>query len=151
MRHYYFFLSGFFLSQTFMIHRTAGEGGGYSFKSSLPFLPASQTLRHLLGDYCRELTSSHSLQPDSNWKPLVCKCKLLTISYKEKKRLRLSYRRQDYEKKISQNLLYVCYTNILKQNLNLRPFIINHTFIIKTTTKNEMWDAVIILIILLNF
>ena len=34
------------LSRTFMIHRTAGEGGGYFFKFSLPLLPASQTLRH---------------------------------------------------------------------------------------------------------
>ena len=42
---YFFFYLGF-LSCTFMIHRTAGEGGGYLFNSSLPLLPASQTLRH---------------------------------------------------------------------------------------------------------
>ena len=41
----FFFLSGF-LSRTFTIHRTAGEGGGYLFNSSLPLPPASQTLRH---------------------------------------------------------------------------------------------------------
>ena len=35
-----------FLSRTFTIHRTAGEGGGYLFNSSLPLPPASQTLRH---------------------------------------------------------------------------------------------------------
>ena len=40
-----FFYLGF-LSQKFTIHRTAGEQGGYFFNSSLPFPPASQTLRH---------------------------------------------------------------------------------------------------------
>ena len=42
---YFFFYLGF-LSRTFTIHRTAGEGGGYLFNSSLPLPPASQTLRH---------------------------------------------------------------------------------------------------------
>ena len=55
---FFFFLG--FLSQTFTIHRTAGEGGGYLFNSSLPLAPASKTLRHWLGDYCIELTSAHS-------------------------------------------------------------------------------------------
>ena len=41
----FFFYLGF-LSRTFTIHRTAGEGGGYLFNSSLPLPPASQTLRH---------------------------------------------------------------------------------------------------------
>ena len=41
----FFFYLGF-LSQTFMIHRTAGEGGGYFFNSPLPLPPDSQTLRH---------------------------------------------------------------------------------------------------------
>ena len=45
IRNYVFFYLGF-LSRTFTIHRTAGEGGGYFFKSSLPLPPASQTLRH---------------------------------------------------------------------------------------------------------
>ena len=49
-----------FLSRTFTNHRTAGEGGGHFFNSSLPLPPSSQTLRHLQGDYCRELTSAHS-------------------------------------------------------------------------------------------
>ena len=40
-----FFYLGF-LSRTFTIHRTAGEGGGYLFKSSLPLPPTSRTLRH---------------------------------------------------------------------------------------------------------
>ena len=39
--------------------RTAGEGRGHFFNSSLPLPPASQTLRHYPGDYCRELTSAH--------------------------------------------------------------------------------------------
>ena len=44
---YFFFFSYLgFLSRTFTIHRTAGEGGGYLFNSSLPLPPASQTLRH---------------------------------------------------------------------------------------------------------
>ena len=40
--HIFFFYLGF-LSRTFMIHRTAGEGGGYFFNPSLPLPPASQT------------------------------------------------------------------------------------------------------------
>ena len=66
-----------FLSRTFTIHRTAGEGGGYLFNSSLPLPPASQTLRHQPGDYCRELTSAHHQQPHSNRGPLVSKRKSL--------------------------------------------------------------------------
>ena len=43
---FFFFLYLGFLSRTFRIHGTAGEGGGYLFNSSLPLPPASQTLRH---------------------------------------------------------------------------------------------------------
>ena len=66
-----------FLSRTFTIHRAAVEGGGYFFQSSLPLPPASQTLRHQSGDCCRELTSAHSQQPDSNREPLVSERKSL--------------------------------------------------------------------------
>ena len=55
---FFFYLS--FYSQTFTIHGTVGERGGYFFKSSLPLSPASQTLRHYPGNYCRELTPAHS-------------------------------------------------------------------------------------------
>ena len=37
----FFFYLGF-LSRTFTIHGTAGEGGGYLFNSSLPLPPASK-------------------------------------------------------------------------------------------------------------
>ena len=67
---YIFFYLGF-LSQTSTNHRTVREGRGHFFKSSLPLSPASQTLRHQPGNYCRELTSTHSYQPGSNRKPLV--------------------------------------------------------------------------------
>ena len=72
-----FFLSRFF-SQSFTNHRTAGEGGGHFFNSSLPFPPASQTRRHQLGDYLRELTSAHRQQPDSNRELLISERKSLT-------------------------------------------------------------------------
>ena len=42
-----------FLSRTSTIQRTAGEGGGYFFNSSLPLPPASQAIRHQLHDYCK--------------------------------------------------------------------------------------------------
>ena len=58
---FFFFLSGI----SFTNHKTAGEGGGHFFNSSLPLPPASQTLRHQPGDYCSELSSAHSQQPDS--------------------------------------------------------------------------------------
>ena len=55
---FFFILSGF-SSQPFTNHRTAEERGGNFFNSSLPLPPASQTLRHQPGDYCRKLTSAH--------------------------------------------------------------------------------------------
>ena len=72
-----FFYLGF-LSRTFMNHRTPGKGEGHFINSSLPLPPASQTLRHQPGDYCRELTSAHSQQPDSKREPLVSERKSLT-------------------------------------------------------------------------
>ena len=73
-----FFFYVNFLSRKFAIHRTAGEGRGYLFNSSLPFPPTLQTLRHQPGDCCRELISTHSQQPDSNREPLVSERKSLT-------------------------------------------------------------------------
>ena len=73
-----FFYLGFLLRKC-TNHRTAEEGGGHFFNSSLPLPPASQTLRHQPGDYCRELTSAHSQQPDSNQEPLVSERKSLNI------------------------------------------------------------------------
>ena len=35
-----------YVSQTFTIHRTSGEGGGYLFNSSLSLPPAAKTLRY---------------------------------------------------------------------------------------------------------
>ena len=66
IHHHYFFFYLSFLSRTFINHRTVGEGGGNFFISSRLFPPASQTLGHQPGDYCRELTSAHSQQPDSS-------------------------------------------------------------------------------------
>ena len=74
----FFFYLGF-LSCTFIIHRTAGEGGGYPFNSSVPLPPDYRTFRHHPGDYCRKITSTHSCQPDSNREPLVSTRKSLTI------------------------------------------------------------------------
>ena len=56
---YFFFYLGFH-SRTFTNHRTAGEGGGHFFNSSLPLPTASQTLKHYRGNYCRQLTSTHN-------------------------------------------------------------------------------------------
>ena len=65
-------------SRTFTIHRTAGEWGGYLFNSSLLLPSASHTLRYWPGGYCRDLTSAHSWQSDSNQEPLVSERKSLT-------------------------------------------------------------------------
>ena len=83
---YDFFFYLVFLSQPFTNHRTAGEGGGHSFNSSLPLPPASQTLRHQLGGYCIEFISAHRQQPDSNREPLVSECKLLTTKLRALKK-----------------------------------------------------------------
>ena len=56
-RHFFFYVG--FHSRTFTNHKTAGEGGGYFITSSLSLPPASQTLRHWQGDYCRELSSAY--------------------------------------------------------------------------------------------
>ena len=76
------FSSGFFFTNI-MIQRASGEGGGYFYNSSLPLRPALQTLRHQPGYCCRDLTSAHSWQPDSNQKPLV--------SYRRSLSTKLSY------------------------------------------------------------
>ena len=72
-----FFLSGFFFTNTHDSQDSRGRGG-FLFNSSLPLSPASKTLRYQLGDYCRELTSAQSQQPDSNREPLVSERKSLT-------------------------------------------------------------------------
>ena len=64
----FFYLS--FLLRIFTIHMAAGERRDYLFNSSLPFPPVSQTLKHLPGDYCWELTSII-------WESLVSECKSL--------------------------------------------------------------------------
>ena len=51
---WHFFLSGF-LSQTFTIHKTAGEGEGYLYNSCLPLL----LCRHL--EVSRAITVENSL------------------------------------------------------------------------------------------
>ena len=68
-----FFFYHDFLSRTFTNHRTAGKEGGHFFNFSPPLPPAQtlQTLRHQPGNYCREITSAHRQQPDSNREPLV--------------------------------------------------------------------------------
>ena len=78
MQVFFFFFCLGFLSRTFTSYRTAGEGRGHSINSSLPLPSASQTLTHQPGDYCRELTSAHSQQPDSNREPLASEHKSLT-------------------------------------------------------------------------
>ena len=75
-----FFFQLDFLSQAFTNYRTAGEGRGYFFNSSLLPPHASQTLRHQLGDYCRELTPAH--RQDSNREPLVSQRKRLLMENK---------------------------------------------------------------------
>ena len=69
-----------FLSRPFTNHRTSGEGAGCFFNFSLAFLPASWILRYWPGDYCREVTSVHRCQSDSNQETLVSERKLLTTT-----------------------------------------------------------------------
>ena len=73
----FFFYLGFF-SQTFTNHRTAGEGGGHFFNFPVPLPPASWTLRHWVGYYCRKIISGRSQRSDSNREPLVSELKWLT-------------------------------------------------------------------------
>ena len=73
----FFFLSWFSFTN---IHDSQGnrERVGYLFNSSLTLPPATQTLRHQPGDYCRKLTSAHSQQPESSREPLGSERRSLT-------------------------------------------------------------------------
>ena len=91
LKYIFFFYLGF-LSRTFTIHGTAGEGGLH---------------RHL--DISRELTSAHSWKPDSNREPLVSECKSLTtklralkyiISPKRKSKKKLFHKSSEYIKSL---------------------------------------------------
>ena len=98
-----------FLSRTFSIHRTAEEGERYLFNSSLPLPPTAQTLRHQPDNYCRDLTSAHSQQPDSNQEPYIYLCNtyihiiyiymyiyiyIISITYTVEKKRKRSYNSQ---------------------------------------------------------
>ena len=74
-----FFLFLGLLSRTVTIRKTAGEGGGYLFNSSLPLPPASQTLNHWVA---RRSTQPFILPRLIKWVPglsgnLVVESKLL--------------------------------------------------------------------------
>ena len=61
-----------------------GMGEGYFWNSFLPLSATSQTLRHLQGDYCRELTSTHScLQADWNRELLGFEPKSVTTKLRD--------------------------------------------------------------------
>ena len=69
------FLSGFSLTN---IHDSQSSRERRSYNSALPLKATSQTLRHQLSNYCRELTSGRTQRPDSNREPLNSERKLLT-------------------------------------------------------------------------
>ena len=105
---FFFFYLGF-LSRTFTIHRTAGEGESYPFITVVPLPPVSQTLRHQPGYCCREFTSARSQQPDSNREPLVTEhkpltTKLRTLDFPSK---RNSYMDITRTKLFSRNIFYI--------------------------------------------
>ena len=78
---FFFYLD--FLSVTLAIQRAAGKVGGYFFNSSLPLPFASQTFRYQRDNYCRQLTSAYSQQPDSNWEPLFSEHKSLIAKLRD--------------------------------------------------------------------
>ena len=80
-----FFLSGFSFKYIHDSQDSRGRGG-YLDNSSLPLPPASQTLRNKPGNYCRELTSAHSSQPDSNREPVVSERMSLTTKLRATRR-----------------------------------------------------------------
>ena len=102
----YFFSIRVFFQKHSRFTRQQGKRGAYIFKSSLPLPPASQTLRHQPGNYCGELTSAHSQQPDSNRELLVFESKSLTTKL----------RAQHIELTVRQSIF---------NDVNLEEFIIN--------------------------
>ena len=75
-----FFYLGFLSQITFTNHRTAGEGAGHFFNSSLPLPSNSQTLRHWPCDYCRELTSPHMVSQHISLTTKLYNPRALTIN-----------------------------------------------------------------------
>ena len=72
-----FFYLGF-LPRPFTNHRTAREGGGHFFNSSLPLPPASQTLRHWAGRLLHRTYIYTQLAAGLEPGTLVSECKSLT-------------------------------------------------------------------------
>ena len=114
-----------FLLRLFTIQKTAEEGGGYLFNSSLLLPPASQTFRYYPDDYCRELTSSHSYQPDLNQEPLVSEHKSLTTKLRSLFSLPLLFPLLIYFIILNKHF------NILSINFIAVPVNINGVFLIK--------------------
>ena len=77
-----------------------GEEEGISLTPHYHFHP----LPNQPGDYCRELTSAHSLQPDSNQEPLVSQRKSLTTKLRALTRNYVWKIRQNYVTNITLEL-----------------------------------------------
>ena len=129
-QHFFFSIWVFFHKHS-LFNRTAGEGGGYLFNSSLSLPPASQKLIHQPGDYCRELTSAHSQQPDSNWEPLVYECKSLTTKLHFDQDTQESYFLQD------ENKIGVSETKEISKNQRLQITAHDHIFQLRWFNANK--------------
>ena len=67
-----------FFSQPFTNQRMQWKGEGISLTPHYHFHLLHRHLRHQPGNYCREFTSTHRQQLDSNQESLVSECKLQT-------------------------------------------------------------------------
>ena len=74
----FFFLSGFCFTNIHEPQNCKGRGRAFHQLLTTTSTCFTYTLRHQPGNYCRELTSGHSQQPDSKREPLVSECKSLT-------------------------------------------------------------------------
>ena len=73
-----FFLSGFSFTNIHHLQDSRVKKR-LSFKLLLTTSICSNNIRHQSVDYCSELISTHSKQPDSNREALISECKLVTI------------------------------------------------------------------------
>ena len=144
---FFFFYLGF-LSRTFTIHRTAGEGRSYLFNSCLPLPLALQILRHQPNDYSRELTSAHNWQPDSNQEPLVFEFTPLTTKLRVRRIVRrLKLNLLAYLKLVLRKLLHL----LLKRTQNISERFSASDSFAMSTSLGGIWASAITLLIFKRF
>ena len=126
-QHFFFSIWVFFHKHSLFTGQGKGEGIFLT-----PLYHFHQLHRNLhITDYCRELTSAHSQQPDSNWEPLVYECKSLTTKLHFDQDTQESYFLQD------ENKIGVSETKEISKNQRLQITAHDHIFQLRWFNANK--------------